>query len=229
MTGLHNPRSSGKRCILLIDEDENLLSLLQHSLQQFGFEVLGAATGAQALDFISKRAVDLIILDYRLPDIDGEAIITAVRRATPFTPIMMYSAALEQIPARVLALVDEFVSKQEPISTLLYYVPRVSVKPQEPRRAFPRYPVHVPFAVVNDAGGVLFRGESNSLSEGGVGGFIDGQLPPGKLVRLQLKLTSDVSLHPRASVRYSIAAHHGFEFLDLTITQLQSIRRSLPS
>jgi CheY-like chemotaxis protein len=218
-----------KRCILLVDEDQNLFALLQHSLQQFGFDVLGAATGAQGLRIISKRAVDLIILDYWLPDIAGEAIITAIRRVTPLTPILMFSAALEQIPARVLELVDEFVSKQEPISTLLYYVLRVSVKPQKPRRAFPRFPVRVPFSVFDDEGGVLFRGESNSLSEGGMGGLIDGQLAPGKIVHLQLELPSDVSLRPRASVRYSAGAHHGFEFLDITSTELQSIRRALPS
>lgn len=125
-----------KKCILFIDDDEQLLSLLGLSLQGTGFRVLTASNGKTGLEIVSKQAVELVILDYRLPDMDGEAVARELRRSRPLMPIIMYSGALEKIPNRVLEMVDEFVSKQEPVSNLMHYIPLVVARADRPRRAF---------------------------------------------------------------------------------------------
>src|SRR6476620_9354651 len=120
-----SPVTRSRKGILVIDDNEDMLSLLELSLQGFGFKVLIAASGQKGLAAIAAEQVDLVILDYRMPEMDGEAVAREIRRLNPHIPIIMYSAALEEIPGRVLELVDEFVSKQEPISSLVYYIPRV--------------------------------------------------------------------------------------------------------
>jgi CheY-like chemotaxis protein len=216
--------------ILFIDDDEDLLSLMDLSLQGLGFKVLTAASGKKGLEIITTQPVDVIVLDYRMPDMDGGAVARETRQIAPSTPIIMYSGALEQVPDTILELVDEFVSKQEPISTLLYHIPRVVLRGQRARRAFPRYSTQVSFVVIDshEPGDNIFRGESTDLSEGGIGGILDGELPPGTLVRLQLVLP-DASIDTRAAVRHRIGQHHGFQFLQLTTTQREVIRRSLPA
>ena len=225
------PVTRARKRILVIDDNEDMLSLLELSLQGFGFKVLIAASGQRGLAAIAAQQVDLVILDYRMPEMDGEAVAREIRRLNPQIPIIMYSAALEEIPGRVLELVDEFVSKQEPISSLVYHIPRVGLGPSRPRRISPRHPFHVPFLVLDEglANGLVLHGESIDLSEDGIGGTLDGQLPAGKVVRLQISLAAEAAVAARASVRYRAGARHGFKFLELTRSQLQSIRRSLSS
>jgi CheY-like chemotaxis protein len=222
--------SQPAKCILFIDDDQDLLSLMDLSLQGLGFRVLTAASGKQGLEILATQPVDLIVLDYRMPDMDGAVVARETRQIAPSTPIIMYSGALEQVPDGVLELVDEFVSKQEPISTLLYHIPRVALRARRAPRAFPRYSVQISFFVIDSdgLGDIVFCGESTDLSEGGIGGVLDGEVPAGKLVRLQLVLP-DASIDTDAAVRHRLGQRHGFQFLHLTVREREAIRRSLPA
>jgi DNA-binding response OmpR family regulator len=216
---------SPKKCILFIDDDEQLLALLELSLQGLGFRVLTSSNGTSGLQIIGSQSVDLVILDYKMPDMDGEAVAHELRRLRPLMPIIMYSGALEKVPARVLELVDEFVSKQEPISNLVHYIPRVVARADRPRRALQRHRIQVPFLVIDDvAGGVVIHGESLDLSEAGMGGVVHTELSAGRVVRLEIAVPPAAALCTHATVRYKTGARHGFQFLDLTTTQAKSIR-----
>lgn len=220
-----------KKRILIIDDNQALLSVLEVSLEGFGFKVLTAASGRRALATLAIEHVDLVIVDYKMPEMDGEVVARQVRHISPLTPIIMYSGALEEVPQRVLDLVDEFVSKQEPLSSLVYLIGRIIGGPPRPRRGLPRYPFRVPFLALKDesAGDTVFSGESIDLSEGGMGGILEGDLPTGRVVQLQLALGSELAVGMRATVRYRVGAHYGFQFTDLTPAQRQSIRQSLSS
>lgn len=223
---------SAKR-ILLIDDNEDLLALLQLSLRRLGFEVVTAASGSQGLEILADRQVDLVIVDYKMPDMDGGVVTQEIRRIQPLTPIMMYSAALEEVPAKVLELVDEFISKQEPFSNLVYHLAKVAVRPNRPRRAFPRYPVQTSFLIIDDEApaNAVSYGESSDLSEGGMGGILEQKLdlPLQRVVLLRVTLSAETALTTRASLRHRAGARHGFQFLDLTAAQLQIVRSSLSS
>src|SRR5258708_3194113 len=57
--------------ILVVDDDENILSLERTILEQKGFDVTRGAGGAEALKLLSGQAFDLVLLDVMMPEIDG--------------------------------------------------------------------------------------------------------------------------------------------------------------
>ena len=57
--------------ILVVDDDENILSLERTILEQKGFDVTAAAGGAEALKLLAGQVFDLVLLDVMMPEIDG--------------------------------------------------------------------------------------------------------------------------------------------------------------
>ena len=57
--------------ILVVDDDENILSLERTILEQKGFDVTAAAGRAEALKLLSGQVFDLVLLDVMMPEIDG--------------------------------------------------------------------------------------------------------------------------------------------------------------
>jgi CheY-like chemotaxis protein len=57
--------------ILVVDDDENILSLERTILEQKGFDVTAAGGGAEALKLLGEHAFDLVLLDVMMPEIDG--------------------------------------------------------------------------------------------------------------------------------------------------------------
>ena len=57
--------------ILVVDDDENILSLERTILEQKGFEVTTAAGGNEALEILGKEEFDLVLLDVMMPEVDG--------------------------------------------------------------------------------------------------------------------------------------------------------------
>jgi DNA-binding response OmpR family regulator len=57
--------------ILVVDDDENILNLEKTILEQKGFDVTGAAGGAEALKLLAEKDFDLVLLDVMMPEVDG--------------------------------------------------------------------------------------------------------------------------------------------------------------
>ncbi len=97
----------------------------------------------------------------------------------------------------------------------------------EPRR-FPRYPidVHLSIHVFRTGDSVALWGRSNELGEDGIGATLTGALEPGEVVAMELSLPmAPYPLKFRALVRYRDGLRHGFEFLALSASQRNEIRR----
>ena len=77
--------------ILLIADDLDQSQLFSLVLRRAGFRVTAVDTGEKALAGISKEPFDLIVTDYMLPDINGDAIINILREAGNTTPIILMS------------------------------------------------------------------------------------------------------------------------------------------
>jgi CheY-like chemotaxis protein len=75
--------SARPRRALVVDDDEVVRQMLQDALRQRGFEVLSAADGATGLSLLSEEllALDLLVTDVRMPNMDGVAFIRTIRRA----------------------------------------------------------------------------------------------------------------------------------------------------
>ena len=82
------------RPILVVDDDAKIVRLVRTYLERDGFAVVTAADGPAALDAIETHRPALVVLDLMLPELDGRAVIRAVRRddEAAATPILMLSA-----------------------------------------------------------------------------------------------------------------------------------------
>src|SRR4051794_41628066 len=67
--------------LLIVDDEENLRSMLGAALRHHGFEVSAVGDGRTALDAISTLSPDLVLLDVMLPDLDGFEVCRRVRPA----------------------------------------------------------------------------------------------------------------------------------------------------
>lgn len=82
------------RPILVVDDDAKIVRLVRTYLERDGFSVVTAADGPAALDAIERHRPALVVLDLMLPELDGRAIVRAVRRddEAGTTPILIISA-----------------------------------------------------------------------------------------------------------------------------------------
>ena len=78
--------------LLLVDDEENLRSMLQAALRHVGFEVHPAATGREALEAAAAIRPDLIVLDVMLPDLDGFEVCNRLRREGSTIPVLFLTA-----------------------------------------------------------------------------------------------------------------------------------------
>jgi DNA-binding NtrC family response regulator len=78
--------------ILLVDDDPRLLALVETYLEEAGFEVSTAATGAEGLAAAKRDEPDVIVLDLGLPDIPGKQLLTTFRAECPRTQVIMFTA-----------------------------------------------------------------------------------------------------------------------------------------
>jgi signal transduction histidine kinase len=83
--------------ILLVDDEENVLVTMQAVLELDGYQVAIEQQGSQALERVRRETFDLVLTDLRLDDLDGMAILAAVRRESPDTIVILLTgyASLE--------------------------------------------------------------------------------------------------------------------------------------
>ena len=93
--------------ILVVDDDAKIVRLVRTYLEREGFRVVTAADGPAALDAIETHEPALVVLDLMLPELDGRAVIRAVRRdeEAARTPILVLSARSSTID-RIAGLED---------------------------------------------------------------------------------------------------------------------------
>ena len=89
-----SPTPRPERPILVVDDDAKIVRLVRTYLERDGFSVVTAADGPAALDAIERHRPALVVLDLMLPEMDGRAVIRAVRRddEAGATPIIILSA-----------------------------------------------------------------------------------------------------------------------------------------
>jgi|ERR1051326_1637564 CheY-like chemotaxis protein len=104
--------------LLCIDDDEDMLECEKSFLESFGYCVLTAASGGKGLELASKHSVDVVILDYFMPGMNGHAVAIEMRQLRPQAPIIMLSGAVD-IPEQALKWVDAFIAKDRLASQLL--------------------------------------------------------------------------------------------------------------
>jgi two-component system response regulator (stage 0 sporulation protein F) len=80
------------RTILIVDDDRNLRRLYKEELEAEGYRVLLADNGKQALEATSSDPPDLVIMDIRMPEMDGLEAMASVLREHKRVPIILNTA-----------------------------------------------------------------------------------------------------------------------------------------
>lgn len=78
--------------ILIIDDDKLIRWSLSTVLGRAGYRICEAATGKEGLAAVESGTPDLILLDIMLPDLDGFALLEAIRHAHPELPVLTMTA-----------------------------------------------------------------------------------------------------------------------------------------
>ncbi len=78
--------------ILVVDDEDHVRRVLGLMLERQGYAVTAAAGGRQALELFPGEAFDLVILDLRMPDLDGLAVLERIKKAEPDQTVVMITA-----------------------------------------------------------------------------------------------------------------------------------------
>ena len=104
--------------VLCIDDSEDILECEKSFLESFGYTVLTAASGSKGLELASEYSVDVVILDYFMPEMNGQEVAIAMRRLKPLAPIILLTGGVD-IPPQTVNLVDALIAKNRLASQLL--------------------------------------------------------------------------------------------------------------
>ena len=88
-------KSNGYR-VLVVDDDPAVLSTYRRLLRRAGFEALTEADPRKVLENSHADDVDLLLLDYRMPGLDGLSLLAELRRRECTTPAILISAYLNE-------------------------------------------------------------------------------------------------------------------------------------
>lgn len=84
--------TSRKARVLVVDDEASARQGMQLLLSQEGYDVALAAHGREALDILSERPCDVVITDLKMPEMDGIALLGAVREKHPSMPVIVITA-----------------------------------------------------------------------------------------------------------------------------------------
>jgi signal transduction histidine kinase len=123
--------------ILIVDDDEGLLVLMAEALRNEGHEVATAASGAAALRWLAKRTPDLMLLDLKLRDVGGQALLKRLAgKDTPVPFVVVTGQGDEKVAVEVMkegAL--DYVMKDSGLLDLLPAVAERALDAVEQQRA----------------------------------------------------------------------------------------------
>jgi CheY-like chemotaxis protein len=108
---------SAKR-VLCVDDDTAILKLRKVVLDAAGYSVLTAGSGAEALEMLEGTDVDLVLLDYLMPGMNGDELASKLRKRRPNLRLIAVSA-VGQLPPTLVNFVDGCVQKGQDPEVLL--------------------------------------------------------------------------------------------------------------
>jgi CheY-like chemotaxis protein len=99
--------SNFKRTVLIVDDEDVIRELIVDVVADSGYRALSAATGGQAVEIVQseKGAIDLVLLDMQMPDMDGRRTYELMRQIDPDLPVFIATGfGREDISKSLIAL-----------------------------------------------------------------------------------------------------------------------------
>ncbi len=107
--------------ILIVEDEHAVARGIQYALQQEGYQVAVARSGEEGLEFAKTQAPDLVVLDVRLPGMDGFEVLRRLRAAGLKAPVLVLTARDDEVD-KVIGLelgADDYVTKPFGLRELL--------------------------------------------------------------------------------------------------------------
>ena len=111
---------------MIIDDDEAVREALGLALASEGYDVQYARDGREGLELLARRAADLVIVDMRMPEVDGADFCRSYAKDGGASPVILMSARAGQEIGAHLPGVVETVTKPFDLEYLLELVARLT-------------------------------------------------------------------------------------------------------
>ena len=92
--------------IALIDDDRNILASVSIALEAEGFAVRTFTDGSDAIKSLAVQPVDLIVLDIKMPRMDGMEVLNRLRQKTETLPVIFLTSKDDEVDDQTFALVE---------------------------------------------------------------------------------------------------------------------------
>ena len=107
-----------QKTVLCVDDEAIGLRVRKIMLENHGLRVLTASDGQQGIALFEQNSIDLVVLDFYMPDLNGGQVAAEMRRRRPAVPIIFLSAYFS-LPSDALEMADAFITKGEPPEVLI--------------------------------------------------------------------------------------------------------------
>ena len=117
----------GKK-ILLVDDETNIRTSLADILEKLGYEVIQAANGQEAIEKARRQNPDLVLLDTKMPDMDGFEVCRQIKKIEGLTiKVIIYTGYIDavDITKARLAGADDYEVKTEDFGKLISAVKKL--------------------------------------------------------------------------------------------------------
>jgi CheY-like chemotaxis protein len=105
-----HPARNTKATLLWIDDFQVGLEMYRAMFERLGYRVLTASSGEMGIRVAASRHVDLVVTDYEMPGMNGEAVALALKALKPDVPVILFSGSTT-LSDRALHLVDACCDK----------------------------------------------------------------------------------------------------------------------
>jgi CheY-like chemotaxis protein len=96
--------------LLWIDDFEPGLALYKTMFENIGFRVFTASSGEAGVKLAAQNCPDVVVTDYEMPGMDGEAVAVAIKAINSATPVVLFSGST-LVPSRTRRVVNAFCDK----------------------------------------------------------------------------------------------------------------------
>ena len=134
--GRNGPRPAA---ILIVDDEESIVRIVENHLIQEGYATHRALSGREAVEIAASRPVDLILLDWMMPGMNGLDTLRSIRETAGEIPVIFLTAKSEEVD-KLLGLelgADDYITKPFSLRELTARIRAVLRRSAKARPAFP--------------------------------------------------------------------------------------------